>query len=293
MLTDLEGRVAFSNLGWVDRGSLWMYESARGERDPLRVADAASLRLRRVGSDAFVCMAHSDERVELSVRAFAAPDVRIATASAGAEDESAADKEFPPFVTVAWFGRRGYCLVRVDSGRVSLTPLGWFNDDPSWDHGYQSVIDAVELPATGNLLFGLQRSSALILTDASGAGVLARIDLPGFYGNLTPTLLPGRGEVWVINSDTLVRLDATSVAVTGHVVLGESMWVSGRWFSSDEARVAVARPGSGDVVILDTDSLEIVRHVITGSEPLTAAVLHDGTVVARDWKTGDLLEARA
>jgi hypothetical protein len=51
----------------------------------------------------------------------------------------------------------------------------------------------------------------------------------------------------------------------------------------------VGRPFSGDVIGLACDSFEITRRAALGRQPLDVAVLSDGRIFARDWKTGDPL----
>ena len=54
----------------------------------------------------------------------------------------------------------------------------------------------------------------------------------------------------------------------------------------------VARPFSGDVVVLDPTDLNTRFKCEIGHEPLEAVVLRDGGVVARDWQTGRLLRGQ-
>ena len=63
-------------------------------------------------------------------------------------------------------------------------------------------------------------------------------------------------------------------------------------FSLDESLCAVARPFSGDVVAVNTKRFRITHTCNLGHQPLTVALLSDGTVYARDWKTGRLLKGQ-
>ncbi len=67
------------------------------------------------------------------------------------------------------------------------------------------------------------------------------------------------------------------------------MFVGDAWVSPDESYLLVPRPGSGDVVALDAESLSPWASVELGQQPLVAVALADGRVVARDWKTGNTL----
>ena len=101
--------------------------------------------------------------------------------------------------------------------------------------------------------------------------------------------------MWVTDYDTIVRLDQTRWTVERSVLLqppaptGMRMFVGDAWLPADESYVLVARPGSSDVVRLDALTLATLDVVRTGREPLTAAVLDRSLVIARDWKSGDLL----
>jgi hypothetical protein len=74
---------------------------------------------------------------------------------------------------------------------------------------------------------------------------------------------------------------------------GESprMFLGGLGWPADEQHVAVPRPGAGDVLVLSPDDLSTAARVDVGRQPLEAAALRSGIVVARDWHTGDLLLA--
>jgi hypothetical protein len=60
-------------------------------------------------------------------------------------------------------------------------------------------------------------------------------------------------------------------------------------FVADEARCVVARPYSGDVIEIASSTLTTKRRAKLGRQPLEAVALPGGKVVARDWKTGDVL----
>lgn len=67
------------------------------------------------------------------------------------------------------------------------------------------------------------------------------------------------------------------------------MFIGDLWVTPDESEILVPRPGSGDVLVLDSESLAIHASVYLGSEPLVAVALADGRIVARDWMTGSVL----
>jgi YVTN family beta-propeller protein len=51
------------------------------------------------------------------------------------------------------------------------------------------------------------------------------------------------------------------------------------------------RPGSSDVAVIDPSTLAFAKTIHVGRQPLVAVVLDAGQIIARDWKTGDLLRA--
>jgi hypothetical protein len=99
--------------------------------------------------------------------------------------------------------------------------------------------------------------------------------------------------VWVVDYDTVVRLDPDSFEVRDQwlgqeATAGTQMFLGDVWSQDDRSDLLVARPGSGDVVQLDAASLDVTGRWETGRQPLEAALV-DGEVIARDWKSGDLL----
>jgi hypothetical protein len=63
-------------------------------------------------------------------------------------------------------------------------------------------------------------------------------------------------------------------------------------FAPDAPVCVVARPFAGDVVGVDTRTLKTVSSAKVGGQPLQVAALPGRRVVARDWKTGALLQGR-
>ena len=149
-------------------------------------------------------------------------------------------------------------MVVIGRERASVTRLDWF-DDPTYDQFYQAVVAVATVPETDELLFGVARSS-----------------------DLAP-------EVWAMDYDTVFRVDRRDWQVTGdhfggsRTVLGRLAW------PPDERHLVVPRPGSRDVLVLDPADLSIRQQIRFGRQPYEAVVLPTGQVVARDWKTGDLL----
>lgn len=304
MISSRSLRYVVSNLGWVDDGSLWFYDSSSHESHTIPVDDARHIALAAGEQDTFSAVQHYDgSHVSITVRHFASPGAVLARADVnGRGARVTGDHAVWPHVPRAYVAylrdHGGYCVIRVRGENSEIAALRWFNDDPSWDRGYQSVIAVTEIPGTGELLFGMQRSSDLILCDAAGQEVRRKIRLSGATGNPVPRVMRSSGQIWAVDYDTVVRVDRETWDVTGSVRLqpaadGTRMFTGDLWISPDERAMLIPRPGSGDVVALDPVTLDIIGRAHLGRQPLVAAKLADGAVIARDWKTGDLLTAEA
>ncbi|MFP5487626.1 MAG: hypothetical protein ACLGHQ_04900 [Acidimicrobiia bacterium] len=302
MIVDPSQTVVLSCLGWVDHGSLWKYDVTAGVPTLLPLSDAEFLRVfagderyfvvqHHWGASRFRVTAHAWDHPEVSVGAIDVsgwvPNVSgdrsvwagLPTAFVGALDHDAT-------------GAAGHYVLTTNGGSPTVTRLEWF--DERYDHGYQGVISVLRLRRDAMLLFGVQRSSDLVLTDVAGGSELRRVPLAGAFGNPHPFQSRLGHDIWTTDYDTIVRLDSRSWAVLGERMLqpaaaGTRMFVGDVWLPPDESMVVVARPGVGDVLVLDPRSLDVSASVELGREPLAAVALTGGTVIARDWKTGDPL----
>lgn len=303
MITDRNQRVALSNLGWADHGAIWRFDSATGAVDHIPVGNGKHVVLRTWGADDFVAVHHFDgSRVEITTHSFADPAevTRRVMVTSWAPTVSADLAPWPstPSYFVAWLNEdataaAGYFLISVRDRQASIERLDWFDGDV-YDLGYQSVIAVSPLPESEDLVFGIQRSSHLVVASPSATKAVRRVDLSGGHGNAVPHVRAGAPEIWTVDYDTLVRLDWRSWEVTGtlrlqEAVAGTRMFVGDLWMPPDESYVLVPRPGMGDIVAIDPIRLVRIGTATTGRQPLVAAVTGDGRVAARDWKTGDLL----
>lgn len=185
--------------------------------------------------------------------------------------------------------------MRRFGSRVELSRLDWF-DAGDYDHAYQGVVSAVEVSESGNILFGVQRSPELVLVDPIAASLVRRIGLADRQGNPRPVLSAFGPTGWAIDYDTVVRFDRATWQVTKAVRLqaaaaGMAMFVGDLWMPYSEEVLVVPRPGSGDVLMLDPVNLENGSTAPLGAQPLVAALLQGGRIVARDWQTGQALMA--
>jgi YVTN family beta-propeller protein len=305
LITDHRQQIAVSNLGWVDHGSLWRFDSASSRVERIQLSDATHLVLQNMGDDEFTAVHHFDgSRVEITSHAFANPgDVlrRVAVPGWAPEVDGRlapwpqAVSHFVTWLSDAATGAAGYYLISVTGRGATIDRLDWF-DANSYDLDYQSVIAVGKVPESGELVFGVQRSSDLVVISPAHSGAVRRVGLNGGYGNAVPYVRATAPEVWAVDYDTLVRLDRRTWAVTGAIRLqdapeGTRMFVGDLWWPPDEGFAIVPRPGSADVTVIDPATMTLTRTVPLGRQPLVAVVVDRGFVVARDWKTGDLLHA--
>lgn len=165
----------------------------------------------------------------------------------------------------------------------------WF--DGRFDHGYQQPLYPVLNEATREILIGVQRSSTIHRLDPRTGKEIGTFVLAERYGNPELEVTKRRGEIWTVDYDTVVRLEAHTYESTGTLQVQApigSMWhfAGDLSFSKSEGLCAVSRPYSGDVVLLDPVSLQVVGAVGTNHQPLRQALFSDGTLITRDWKTG-------
>ena len=306
MLSNPERTVLVSSVGWVDRDVLWRYDVATATADRLPLDSGARyLSLHSSGPGYFSVAHHFEgERFELTVHGFADPAHVLARATVDATRlrmvGDSSRWRYVPRVYAAYLGFepwKDFALVRVvaSTEQVALQRLDWY--DETYDKGYQAITDVLELPGEDAALVSVQRSSELILHDLQTARKRRSITLGGRGGNPTLQLRNGGTEVWASDYDTLLVLDRKRWRIIRSARLQRAaaatqQFIGDYAFTPDEEYCVVARPFSGDVVGLDTSSLKIRSSATLGRQPLEVAALPGGEVVARDWKTGDVLRGR-
>ena len=304
MITDPACSVAVSCLGWVDHGALWTLSSDTVTPEVIRLGDAQWLSLHPGSPDqtVFAVMHHFDgSLLRITGHSYAEPatvlasvDVRGWTASMTGAAEVWAGHEwlFVGYLGDSATGAAGYYLIRVTESRARVDRLDWFDD--RFDHGYQGVGSVVAFGDHG-YLFGVQRSSELALASFDDVSRVRFVGLADRGGNPAPISdSDGRG-LWVIDYDTIVRLDAKLQAretlLAQPAVDGLRMFLGDGWLNPTNRHLLVARPGTGDVVEVAPSPLRIVASHRLGRQPLQAVRTSDGRIVARDWHSGDLLTA--
>ena len=159
---------------------------------------------------------------------------------------------YPEFLSFSPYG--DYVLIQLSPvGSVRIQRLDRFDD--SYDKGYQGVVGALALRNGGRELWAKDCDTVVVLST----------------------------DDWRV-----LRSARLQQAAKGSV----SQFIGALAFLPGGDECLVARPFSGDVLAIDSQSLKATRAARVGREPLTAIMSREGEVIARDWKTGDVLRAR-
>lgn len=153
----------------------------------------------------------------------------------------------------------------------------------------------LEIPDSPFPIVSIARDSNPVLHDPKTNQAVRKLSLAGRNGNPEFRLRRSANEFWANDYDCMVKLDATTLTVKQAERLqdaasGTMQFIGNFSFDPTEALCLAARPFSGDVVVLDADSMRQKQRLALGRQPLDVGLLADGTVIARDWKTGDVLE---
>jgi hypothetical protein len=301
VIANRDRTTVLSSLGWVDGDAIWVFDAGSGRtRTIAQNTGARHTSLHGSNSERFVAVHHFDgARFMASVSVFTAPEVTVSTASyengrtSLIGHEAAWDGLPQLFVTHLAQPWNDFVLVKVESGHVHLQRLEWY--DASYDKAYQGIVDVIALPDPRYALISVQRSSELVLHDLETGRAAQKISLGSRLGNPKLALRQAGTAVWASDYDTLVIVETGSWRVRRHkrlqaAVSGTRQFIGDYSFSPDGS-CCVARPYGGDVVAVD-ERLRIRRSAKLGRQPQEAIELPNGDVVARDWKTGDLLRGQ-
>lgn len=304
MLTSPGEDVIVSAIGWADKNALHLLETRTGSASQVQLSDARYLSLHAGCNGHFAVQHHRDGGTfEVTAHAFANPATVLAritfTAASGAqqfEGDAAVWRNLPQ-AYVAFLKRPGnqeFHLVLVEPVRpaVEVVALDWYGE--TYDKGYQGVTGVVEVPNRDLLIVSVQRDSHPVLVDRNTRKMVGKLSLANNAGNPVLRFRRCADELWADDYDTLLRLDPADWRVRNRkrlqgAMTGSREFIGAYAFTADETLCAVARPFSGDVVALDTRRFKVTHTCHLGRQPLLVSVLSDGTVWARDWKTGDVL----
>jgi hypothetical protein len=272
------------------------------------LSDAKYLSVKAGIDDFFAVVHHWDgDRLEISAHAHSEPSRIIsrvllqrgvsglaAKPAIAFEGHLPVWERLPRAFTAFAFG--DYQLFLTDHrGDVKVQTYAWFDD--SYDKGYQGIIDVTEVPNSHLLIVSIARDSAPVLYDSRKMQAVRKLNLAGRRGNPEFRLRSSANELWASDYDSIVKLDGNTLAVkkaerVQDAPTGAMQFIGRFCFDSSESVCLIARPFCGDAVALKTDSMRQAHRVELGKQPFDISLLADGTVIARDWKTGDFLSRK-
>jgi hypothetical protein len=307
MILNDKRTLAVSSLGWVDHGSLWIC-SVEAPPQKIVLSDAKYLSVSAGAKDFFAVVHHWDgQRLEITAHAYSAPQTTISRLALRQavpglpsriellrEGDLRVWDQLPGAFTGYAFGDYRLVLTRL-AGEDDVQALEWFDD--SYDKGYQGIVGSIEVPDTSLLIISVQRDSHPVLYSPETKKAIRKLSLADRTGNPSFQFRTSAREFWATDYDSVVKLDGTTLAVRNvqcvqNAVHGMRQFIGNFCFNSGQDLCLIARPFSGDAVALDADSMAQVCRIEFGRQPLDIGMLADGTVVARDWKTGDSLFRR-
>jgi hypothetical protein len=306
MISNPERTLLFSSIGWVDHDALWRFDATAARDERLSLGSGARyLSLHSSGSAYFSVGHHFDgARLDLTVHRFSDPMNVVARATVNDEGRqmvgvASAWKEVP-LLYVEYLGFepwKDFVLLKISpsAAQIEVQRLEWY--DGTYDKSYQGVIGVLAVPGEDFALVSVQRSSEVILHDLETGRKRGFIDLGGRGGNPRLQFRNASNEIWASDYDTIVVVDGKEWRVVRRARLqsaaaGTQQFIGDYSFAPDDKVCVVARPFSGDVVGIGVATLKVKSSAKLGRQPLDVMALPRGEVVARDWKTGDLLCGR-
>lgn len=216
MIYDAATNTVVGNLGWVDRGSLWVFDLSDGSQTAVAIEGASHLSLRRGPNGLFRVVHHHSPDLGVSIRHVARPDLELA--SIRFEGSMARFTGDPAL----WSGVDPTAIIQTDAGprliwidgaseRVTDLDLSWFNS-ANYDLGYQGLVDCLSLPGAGLVAVSVQRSSELVLIDPERNQCAGQISLAGRQGNAALRSLSDN-ELLASDYDCLCVVNAETGAV--------------------------------------------------------------------------------
>jgi len=301
----MDQSLIISSLGWVDKGSLWIFDTKNNSVTTFELSKADFLTLHQGKDDYFSVVHHfGDGTVEITAHHFISltrilSKVIIKPGILQLTGDISTWAYLPNNYTafckqILW---SDFALIRLHpiEGQVELQRFNWYDD--SYDKGYQGIVGVTEVPGQELLIVCIQRDSRPILYDPVSQTKKAHIDLAERHGNPRLYFRKNNKELWVDDYDTLLKIDPkTWITLQSARLQGaasETMEFIGEYsFDVAESLCVVARPFSKDVVGLDPISMKIRWLCKLAGQPLEATVLPNKCVIARDWKSGALLSGR-
>jgi hypothetical protein len=249
----------------------------------------------------FTVFHHSNSAlIRLTVHTFDNPAVPLCTIEHLEEktqiEGDASTLQNAPRYYVAYYDpgyNADFHLISIDFERAKIETdrFDWYNH--SYDKGYQGIVGVIEL-SSDKLIVSVQRDSHPVVYDPQRRTIVRKLSLADRHGNPKFRFVKRRKELWADDYDTILKFDSDSLNMKEARRLqtaaqGAAEFIGDWSFNEDESLCLVSRPFSGDIVAISADDLKIRYIAKTGKQPLEAIFLKGGKVVARDWKTGELL----
>lgn len=297
-----------SSLGWVDKNNLWILKPDTELLSSVPISNAKSYSLHNGHNGYFSVIHHYDvNRTEITIHSFYEPQKILSRAVITLKTshfEGDIEKwKYVPNVYIIYFKKNSYpnyylLLIEINSPALKFFELSWFDD--SYDKGYQGVMSVIKVPDRNMAIVSVQRNSKPVLIDLETGQMIMKLSLAERYGNPMLYFCRDSSELWASDYDTLVCLDSLNWTVKNSMQLQDApknsrLFIGDFTFNKEETLCAVARPFSGDVVILEKDSFSsfrLIYYCSLGDQPLSVTLLSNGAVYSRDWKTGKLLKGK-
>jgi hypothetical protein len=286
-----------SSLGWIDKGSILIHDTIKNITRNVRLSDADYLMLFK-GSNGYFSILHVyKDNIQISIHHFEAPD-EILSNLTWVNDLNKKNlgiwHHVPNYYTVGFSiaDHFDFHLVQVEAERLVLQDdkIKWYREG-NFDFMYQGLTSVTEY--NNELIFTVQRDGSLYRFNVSDNKLEQRIVLAGNSGNPYPHI--GNGFLWTVDYDTLVQVSLKDWQVKAQKKLqgaekGVAHFIGDVSLSLNNSLCIVPRPFSGDVITLNKN-LKLKHTCVVGKQPLEAAII-DNKVIARDWKTGELLQGK-
>jgi hypothetical protein len=288
-----------SNLGWVDKGNLWIYDGINADNDIIKLSDSQYLTLTE-GTNGYFSIVHhgNNSEIEITVHHFDDPRKEYCrTSFDNFKTNFSGDSTFWEFVPIYYVcgltlnDKFDFHLLKIVGGAITIedNKLDWYTKG-DFDFMYQGLTGVIEY--NNELIFTVQRDGSLYRYSLDQDRIIDKVNLAGNSGNPQPIIK--NDEIWVSDYDTILRLKdwkIKNIKKLQEAEKGTSQFVGNFSFNTEKDLCIVARPFSNDIVGINKN-LKIKYTCSIGKQPLEAVLMNNDVVIARDWKTGELLKGK-
>jgi hypothetical protein len=297
MIYDSNLKYAISNLGWVDKGNLWIFSTVTKNVETVKLSDAQYLSIQK-GENGYFAVGHyyDDSRFEVSLHHSSVPAKAVCKLSFDSfKNSKEGDIKLLCHIPKYYIANLNinnefkFHLFKIENGKLVLDDdkINWYYNG-NFDFGYQGLIGVTEYK--DELLFCVQRDGSLYRYSLISNEIIEKIPLANKYGNPRITFSSSFSELWVDDYDTLLKVNPQNWKIEKYKLLQEANKGTGQFigsYSIIKDSIVVPRPFSSDILILDKN-LNLKDSFKVGNQPLEAVLL-DKLIVARDWQTGKLI----